>query len=167
MQFPPAKVLVYLGIWNVMLCQREEEVRCAVWLETSTQQQQELPELMENEPGSLWKGNTASQRLLTTLCQCVRNTFISQGRGAEQCHQLPWTDVFSLKSRHQNTFLPSRNGLAEHCNQKITWMKKNHDLKCFAVKGKVISDTGLQGRRCQQAGMIGFLERLLMGGKVE
>lgn len=46
-----------------------------------------------------------------------------------------------------NTFLPSRSGLAEHCNQKITCMKENHDLKCFAVRGKVRLDTGLQNRR--------------------
>lgn len=72
-----------------------------------------------------------------------------------------------MSSAALNTFLPSRNGLAEHCNKKITWMKKNHNLKCFAVRGKVILDTGLHNRRCQQAGEIGFLERLPMGGKVE
>lgn len=59
-----------------------------------------------------------------------------------------------MSSAALNNFLPSRNGLAEHCNKNITWMKKNHNLKCFAVRGKVISDTGLHNRRCQQAGRL-------------
>lgn len=152
MQFPPAKVLIYQGIWNVMSCQREEKASSVV---------RNFHTAIIGVAQGSWKMSQKASGKATlpktahpTRPVCQEHIYFTRWRS--------WTE----SSAALNTFLPSRNGLAEHCNQKITWMKKNHDLKCFAVRGKVISDTGLQNRRCQQAGEIGFLERLPMGSKV-
>jgi len=64
-----------------------------------------------------------------------------------------------MSSAVLNVFLPNRNKPAENCNQKATSTKENCDLFCFALRGKVRfdneKDSGLQKRRCQEAGGIG------------